>query len=44
MPRMLAALILVLAAAACSTGPKETAKPDGKVFRLHPERWAEAGL
>lgn len=43
MLRTLAALLL-LALAACSTGPKDLAKPDGRVFRLHPERWAEAGL
>lgn len=37
------ALALLLLVAACATGPKPLPKPDGKVFRLMPERWAEAG-
>lgn len=33
-------LLALLALAACGSA-NELAKPDGKVFRLNPERWAE---
>ena len=34
-------LLLLLTVAACAGGGKELPKPDGHVFRLNPERWAE---
>lgn len=41
--RHLALAVSLLLVAACATGPKPLPKPDGQVFRLMPERWAEAG-
>lgn len=32
--------LLLLALAACGTGAKPPAAPEGTVFRLNPERWA----
>ena len=39
--RLVLALNVLLALAACSTGPAALPKPDGQVFRLNAERWPE---
>ncbi|MDO9711779.1 hypothetical protein [Paracraurococcus lichenis] len=35
------ALVALLGLVACSDGPKPLPGPDGQVFRLNPDRWAE---
>lgn len=46
MPRRILLLAAALAAlgtaAACSDGPRRLAEPSGPVFRLNPDRWADA--